>query len=452
MKRMISRLLAVLLSTALLGMSAPAAFAANTIAVTVDGTALQFTAAGGQPLLRGGRTYVPLRAIFEAMGATVGWDAKTQTVSATRDGTAVQLVIGQKTVTVTEQGETRAAVTDAKSFLENGRTYVPVRFAAQAFGANVGWDAAARTVVIVDAAKQGAANASDFTTMDRYLALLAPTDSRAVSGTLSVLYTVHAANGDFAVPMKVNYSGTRDTTSAALDIQVTTDIAALTAALAQDSDAVSEGVANLLSQLQNATYSCVISRPDSALYLKGPLTDFGVPNGAWVRLPLDPALRALSGGKLTESALTGLMRHSFAQYTTGAAAGSSITHAAADNVGTFTTALTALRAPYHDSAFTAAQGGIGVTATTTTTDGATDTRTLILTTDAAGAFTAAKSTHTVAQNGVTVLSNTITRNAAGMTASLDIASASYHLTASLTETSAPAAAAPARRPTGTIVP
>lgn len=452
MKRMISRLLAVVLSAALLAISTPGAFAANPIAVTIDGSALHFTAAGGQPLLRAGRTYVPLRAIFEAMGANVGWDAKTQTVSATREGTSVQLVIGHKTVTVTEQGETRTAVTDAKSFLENGRTYVPVRFAAQAFGANVGWDAAARTVVIVDAAKRGAANTDAFTIMDRYLALLAPTDSRAVSGTLSVVYTVHAANGDIAVPMKVNYSGTRDTTSASLELQVTTDIAALTAALAQNSDAVSEGVANLLTQLQNATYSCVISRPDSALYLKGPLTDFGVPNGAWVRLPLDAALRALSGGKLTESALTGLAHHSFAQYTTGAAAGSTITSASADNVGAFTTTLTTLRAPYYDNVFTAAEGGIGMTASSTTVDGATDTRTLTLMTDAAGEFTAAKSVHTIAKDGVSVLSNTVTRNAAGMTASLDIGSASYHLTASLTETNTPATTAPIRRPTGTIVP
>ncbi len=440
MKKLLTRLFSVLLIAVLLGTSAAAA---DPIAVTLDGAALSFPAAGGQPLLRAGRTYVPLRAIFEAMGATVSWDADTQTVTAARGGTAVQLVIGQSTVTVTEQGETRTAVTDAQSFLENGRTYVPVRFAAQAFGANVGWDAAARTVILIDAAKHGAASADDFTVMDRYLALLAPVDSRAVSGTLHLLYTVHAPDGDFAVPLQLRYAGTRDTLSAALDFEITADIAAMTAALAQNSDAVSERVANLLTKLQNASYSCILSRPDSALDLQGPLTDLGVPHGEWVRLPLDFALRTLSGGTLTETALAGLARHSFAQYTAGAAAGSTLSRADEDNLAHFTDALAARRAPYRDSAFTAAPDSIGITTahTLAAADGALDTRTLTLTTDSAGAFVSATATRTVTKDDVTVLSATVTHNAAGTTAALDIAGAAYHLSATLTETTRPLAVA-----------
>lgn len=76
-------------------------FAAPVLAaptVDLDGKQLSFDV---QPTIENGRTLVPLRAIFEAMGANVDWNQSTQTATATKDGTTVKLTIGSLTPTFT---------------------------------------------------------------------------------------------------------------------------------------------------------------------------------------------------------------------------------------------------------------------------------------------------------------------------------------------------------------
>ena len=88
------------------------------------------------PVIEQGRALVPMRAIFESLGATVHWDQTTQTVSAYRRESAVVLVIGSRTAWV--NGPTRAL--DVAPSIVNGRTLVPLRFVAEALGAEVAWD------------------------------------------------------------------------------------------------------------------------------------------------------------------------------------------------------------------------------------------------------------------------------------------------------------------------
>lgn len=115
--------------------------AASAIKVVVNDANLQMDVA---PVIENGRTLVPLRAIFEALKANVDWDAKTRTVTAKKDTTTVKLVIGQKTAYVNG----KAVTLDAPGKIKNGKTLVPVRFIAQAFGCKVDWNASARTVVV----------------------------------------------------------------------------------------------------------------------------------------------------------------------------------------------------------------------------------------------------------------------------------------------------------------
>jgi len=51
---------------------------------------------GNDPRSKIGRTLVPLRAIFEALGAELNWDPVTRTVTGTKDGTVVTLTIDSK--------------------------------------------------------------------------------------------------------------------------------------------------------------------------------------------------------------------------------------------------------------------------------------------------------------------------------------------------------------------
>lgn len=96
------------------------------------------------PIIQDGRTLVPLRAIFEAMDASVNWDAATQTVTAVRGRDNVSLTIGSNIM----YKNGNAVTLDVPAQIVNSRTLVPARAVAEAFGASVGWDEPTRTVVI----------------------------------------------------------------------------------------------------------------------------------------------------------------------------------------------------------------------------------------------------------------------------------------------------------------
>lgn len=118
------------------------------ISVQLNGAPVAFTDAA--PEITGGRTFLPFRAVLEALGAEVGYDAETSTVSASRDGVDLAMVPGRNSAAVTEDGQTRTVEMDAAPYVKNGRTYVPVRFVAETFGCGVGWDGDSRTVIIAD--------------------------------------------------------------------------------------------------------------------------------------------------------------------------------------------------------------------------------------------------------------------------------------------------------------
>lgn len=113
----------------------------NDIGVYVSGNMVEFDQ---KPLIHNGRTIVPLRAIFEALGARVEWDQATSTATSYKDDVVVSLTINNDILL--KNGE--KIVLDVPALLVNGRTMVPVRAISEAFGLEVGWDSAANSVVI----------------------------------------------------------------------------------------------------------------------------------------------------------------------------------------------------------------------------------------------------------------------------------------------------------------
>ena len=97
------------------------------------------------PIISGDRTFLPIRLVAEALGATVTWNEAAQSVTIADGDTTIVIYIGQPFATV--NGE--PVQLDAPAFIANGRTYLPVRFVAETLGAAVTWDAAAKTVTIV---------------------------------------------------------------------------------------------------------------------------------------------------------------------------------------------------------------------------------------------------------------------------------------------------------------
>ncbi|MGI5881099.1 MAG: N-acetylmuramoyl-L-alanine amidase [Syntrophomonadaceae bacterium] len=102
-------------------------------------------------IIENGRTLVPLRAIFEAMGAQVDWNDSTRTVVATKPGTRVILALGSIAPTV--NGKTWNL--DVPAIIKNNRTLAPLRFVGEAFGGKVSWDDASKTVHITSPEDKG---------------------------------------------------------------------------------------------------------------------------------------------------------------------------------------------------------------------------------------------------------------------------------------------------------
>jgi len=92
-----------------------------------------------------GSLLVPIRAISEALGAQVGWDQVSQTVTLTLGGTVVKLVLGSKLATVNGKTVTLTAAAANVS----GRILVPLRLVGESFGAEVAWKQETQTVVII---------------------------------------------------------------------------------------------------------------------------------------------------------------------------------------------------------------------------------------------------------------------------------------------------------------
>lgn len=119
----------------------PVSAAPRDIQVSLNGQILQFDV---PPQIVSGRTMVPLRAIFEALGATVGWDEQTRTITGQRGARTVVLQINNQLAWV----DGGAVTLDAPAIIWAGRTLVPTRFIAESLGAEVGWNQQTRTVSV----------------------------------------------------------------------------------------------------------------------------------------------------------------------------------------------------------------------------------------------------------------------------------------------------------------
>ena len=113
----------------------------DNINVMLDGRKLTFEQ---NPIIVNDRTLVPLRAIFEGLGAVVDWDGTTKTVTATRDGIVVKMTIGENKM----YKNNLPTNMDVAPQLVNNFTLVPARAVAEAFNCNVDWDDATKTVII----------------------------------------------------------------------------------------------------------------------------------------------------------------------------------------------------------------------------------------------------------------------------------------------------------------
>lgn len=141
------KFLCAVLAAAMVITSSSAAFAGSEdITVILDGTTLNFDV---KPQIINDRTMVPMRAIFEALGAAVEWNEADRTITSVKGDTTVKMQIHNTSMSVNQTEKTL----DAVPVIRDGHTLVPVRAVAESFNADVSWVGSTKTVIILNDAK-----------------------------------------------------------------------------------------------------------------------------------------------------------------------------------------------------------------------------------------------------------------------------------------------------------
>lgn len=156
MKKMKNILFLVLASLCCFGLFTGGAWAAPAVHVTVDGQQIAFSDA--QPFLdQNSRTQVPVRALGEALGCVVQYTQDPAEVTLTKQNPSGILWKSWFPLNLSRRVDSlntpcgailhyHALEMDTQPYLQKGRTYLPARYVAEAFGYQVGWDAATKTV------------------------------------------------------------------------------------------------------------------------------------------------------------------------------------------------------------------------------------------------------------------------------------------------------------------
>jgi len=111
------------------------------ITVYVNGRVVNFDV---PPTVIQGRVLVPMRGIFESLGATVDYNPLTQQINVTDGSQNVELTVGSRQAMVNGVPE----MLGVPAFTISGRTMVPLRFISEGLGAEVQWVAANDTILI----------------------------------------------------------------------------------------------------------------------------------------------------------------------------------------------------------------------------------------------------------------------------------------------------------------
>ena len=271
------------------------------LSVQLNGAYVHF--ADAQPEKVNGRVMVPFRVIAEALGAEVTYDAGK--ITAKKDGETLSFALGGKQLTVTDSaGKTvKTMQLDTAPYKKGGRTYVPVRFFAEAFGLTVQWDQDMQTAVLYDRAALVSDIDSKFTVLNKWIKAQPSTENARTLRTVATIGAVYTAfdtidgDKDYKVDVKAEILANGQATQAT----VTVDLRVLASYFLGDSQAddvlTAAQAALLRSALSSVKLELLCSADSGDLYLKCPAvakilamdkTDDAdlkaLSNGAWLHI------------------------------------------------------------------------------------------------------------------------------------------------------------------------
>ena len=229
-----------------------------------------------------GRVMVPCRALMEAMGGDVAYDAANRTVSCLLDGTTLTLTLGESTLTMDENGEISALEMDCAAYAKGGRTYVPVRFVSQALGCDVLWDQGFETAVVLD--RQGVIDEinEQFTVLNRALGALTYNKAQAYEsqGNITADLTLFDSIGAdkthrFTADSSAVIRGSSGQVSMTMDLSALGEMIDLEYLLAADpyyeiTEEERAQAEQLRSSLGELSLSCIANAEEKMIYLRSP--------------------------------------------------------------------------------------------------------------------------------------------------------------------------------------
>lgn len=271
------------------------------LSVQLNGAYVHF--ADAHPEKVNGRVMVPFRAIAEALGAEVDYNAGA--ITAKKNGQTLAFALGGKQLTATDSvGKTVKTVQlDTAPYKKGGRTYVPVRFFAEAFGLTVQWDQDMQTAVLYDRAALVSDIDSKFTVLNKWIKVQPSTENARTLRTVATIGAVYTAfdtidgDKDYKVDVKAEILANGQ----AVEATVTVDLRVLASYFLDDpqaDDVLTAAQAALLrSALSNVKLELLCNADSGNLYLKCPAvakilaideTDNAdlkaLSNGAWLHI------------------------------------------------------------------------------------------------------------------------------------------------------------------------
>lgn len=122
----------------------------NNPVMTVNGAEKEIDPERGTaPVIRDGRTLLPVRAVVEEIGGTVGWNEELREVTLTYEENEIKLTIDSSEAYLNGEVQTL----DVAPTVINDRTMLPIRFIAESFGYVVEWNESTQTITIVKEAE-----------------------------------------------------------------------------------------------------------------------------------------------------------------------------------------------------------------------------------------------------------------------------------------------------------
>ena len=123
----------------------------NNPQVTINGETVNFTKYGTEPVIKNDRVLIPVKAVFEDMGAVVSFNEKTKEITIQRGADSIVMSYGSLLAVIIKEGKRSVIQMDLAPVVINGRALVPMKYIGEALDSHIEWHSNDYTAVIVDA-------------------------------------------------------------------------------------------------------------------------------------------------------------------------------------------------------------------------------------------------------------------------------------------------------------